>query len=182
MSAAAEGGLHGQGSCFMPISQIRDTELYPRMIQVAGALPGLTVEGFLAPQSEESQGYGTWQYDFSDPDGPQMGVVAMPGSELVHDMLDPVVVVVPNDVVGIELAKQSVTETLLLVDRAENEFESRKFFVYKSPEGELVVRWFDKLPAGWEPLGKVMLVTVPWLPAMGRKKTGFMEEDDDWGE
>lgn len=75
--AMGAANLHGQASCFLPLRQL-DQEYYaPRIIQIAGAYPGITAEEFFAVKSEPSADDGQWSYDFSDPDGPQMGTVAI---------------------------------------------------------------------------------------------------------
>lgn len=140
-----QDGLHGQGSRFMSITQLKGDELMPRIVQIAGArlrvscllpvllaltpppriihtsthpfspppptpqfsktgvYPGLTAQELLAPASTEAPAYGMWAYDFSDPEGPQMGTVALPASALVHACIDPVVVIASNDALNIDM-------------------------------------------------------------------------------
>ncbi len=125
--------MHGTGSRFLSVTQLKGDELMPRIIQIAGACargravpvpchvrssplptktthptppgvyPGLTVQELLAPTSTESPSYGRWAYDFSDPEGPQMGTVALPASSLVHACVDPVVVIANNDALNIDM-------------------------------------------------------------------------------
>ncbi len=35
----------------------------------------------------------------------------------------------------------------------------------------------EEMPSTAKIMGQVMLVQIPWLPSMQRKKSGFMEED-----
>eukprot|EP00953_Heterococcus_sp_UTEX-ZZ885_P024043 13179-Heterococcus_DN1.PRE.1 len=114
MSAQAASGLHGTGSRFMPVVQIDEDEHYPRSIAVAGMYPGITAElrvamlctAFSAQEiaavtSSEAAEPGSWQYDFTDPEGPQMGTVAVPGSAIVTEMDDPCIIVAQSDALGI---------------------------------------------------------------------------------
>ncbi|CAM9606364.1 unnamed protein product, partial [Phaeothamnion confervicola] len=133
-TVTTQEGLHGTGSRYMPIVQIKSSQEYPRTVAVAGVYPGLTPDEFLTPQSSEPAELGKWQYDFTDPDGPQMGTVALPGSAQLNSLDDPVIVVARNDVLGIELPKGDVS-TLVVADRADTEFEMGKFFVWQTPEG-----------------------------------------------
>src|SRR6056300_771079 len=45
-SATSGGSLHGQDSCFMPLKQLDQDYFAPRIVQIAGAYPGLTKEDF----------------------------------------------------------------------------------------------------------------------------------------
>jgi len=72
MSEGPPMGQHGTGSKFMPLTQLDSEEYAPRTVQVAGVLPGLTKEEFYAPQSAPAAPPGQWQFDFSDPEGPQV--------------------------------------------------------------------------------------------------------------
>ena len=47
----------------------------------------------MAVSSEEPAEPGQWTYDFSDPDGPQLGTVALEGSNVISTAVDPVVMI-----------------------------------------------------------------------------------------
>lgn len=70
--AAPTEGAHGMRSRFLPIDQLDEQTYAPRTVQVAGVLPELTVKDILAVGCTPAPGVGMWQYDFSDPDGPQV--------------------------------------------------------------------------------------------------------------
>jgi len=185
VSAAGGGSLHGQNSCFMPLQQLDSDAYMPRVVQIAGAYPGLTRQDFEAVTSEPSpERQGQWTYDFSDPDGPQLGTVALPGSNLVASCQDPVVVIAEHFSLGITLPEEVVdpVDLLVLVDRAKNVFGERKFLVLDLPgEQGLSIAAFNsksELPEGCEILGQVDQVTIPWLPCMQPTKTGFLEADE----
>eukprot|EP00640_Fibrocapsa_japonica_P006508 CAMPEP_0113943122 /NCGR_PEP_ID=MMETSP1339-20121228/19190_1 /TAXON_ID=94617 /ORGANISM="Fibrocapsa japonica" /LENGTH=183 /DNA_ID=CAMNT_0000947899 /DNA_START=201 /DNA_END=752 /DNA_ORIENTATION=- /assembly_acc=CAM_ASM_000762 len=180
--ALAEGvqeGTHGVGNRYMPCTQLRNIDIQPRIIQVAGVWPDLSPEDVMAPQSSPAPPSGTWQYDFSDPDGPQMGTVAIEGSDLVESLEDPVAIVCPNTHLGVPLPQDETAELLVIVDRAETEFSQYKFFCFAKPDGTIEFRWHEALPEGYSILGKVMLVQSPFLPSMASAKTGYLEADDD---
>lgn len=59
-------------SRFLPVDQLDDETFSPRIVQVAGAMPGLTVADLMAVGFSPPAEMGMWQYDFSDPTGPQV--------------------------------------------------------------------------------------------------------------
>ena len=68
---------------------------------------------------------------------------------------------------------------LVVVDRANREFELGKFFLWDTPDAGLQVRFFENDPPtpGFQCVGRVGLVMVPFVPSMAKKFTGFEEED-----
>ena len=91
---------------------------------------------------------------------------------------DPVVLVSQSSGLGLSLSNNVEAEVLILLDRADQEFESQKFFAFSAPDGSVVLRWFDDMPAGHSVLGRLVYVTIPFLSSMGGKKSGFLEDDD----
>lgn len=71
-AAAPLEGAHGMRSRFLPVDQLDDETFAPRIVQVAGAMPGLTVADLMAVGFSPPAEMGMWQYDFSDPTGPQV--------------------------------------------------------------------------------------------------------------
>jgi len=171
-------GLHGTGSRFLPVHQLKSDEITPRIIQIAGVYPGLSVEEFIAPLSSPGPELGCWQYDFTDPEGPQMGTVALPGSAITQLLVDPVILISSNLALGIDFGAEE-TEVLVCVDRDITVHQPNKFFVWKNAAGEIEIRWMENVPIGYEVLGQVMLVTIPHLATMAPAKTGFLEADDE---
>lgn len=171
-------GLHGAESRFLSLSQLGRKEIWPRIVPVAGAYPGLTGKDLLAPEAQPSCGPGQFSFDFTDTEGPQLGTVALPGSELVMSCADPVVVVANNRVLGIELDEE--VEVLVLIDRASTLYNSRYFYAFEAPDGAVVIRYFSEIPEeeGWSILGKVMYVTLPHVESTA-KASGFLEEEED---
>jgi len=171
--------MHGTGSRFLSVTQLKGDELMPRIIPIAGVYPGITAQELMAPASNPSASYGRWAYDFSDPEGPQVGTVAYPASALVHACADPVVLIASNDALGIDLAGDHDIEAIVLVDRGDRFFQATKFYAFAAPDGSVVIRWFDQIPEGWALLGKVHYITLPWTEKTGRYKSGWMEVEED---
>ena len=126
---------------------------------------------------------GQWTYDFSDPDGPQLGTVALQGSQTVAGAEDPVVIIAEHPSIGVTLPKAIVdpVDLVVLVDRGVKTYGERLFMVVDIPgEGVKITAFASKkdVPEGAEILGRVVLVQIPWLPAMKPTKTGFMEVDE----
>lgn len=136
----------------------------------------------MAVSSEEAAEPGQWIYDFSDPEGPQLGTVALQGST-VFMAGDPCVIIADHMTLGITLTKAITdpVDVILLVDRARPTFAERKFLVIDTPPNGVTIGAYNTkadLPEGGKILGQVMLVQIPWLPAMAPTKTGFMESDE----
>lgn len=182
MSAISAGALHGENSCFLPLDQCDEEYYAPRIVQIAGVYPGITKDEFNAVTSSPPAELGQWTYDFSDPDGPQMGTVALPGSEIVATCEDAVVIIAEHFALGVPLPDvlKEPVDVLVLVDRAKKGFAERKFLVVDVPGEGVWIKAFtqkSEIPDGSEILGRVDFVQVPWLPCMQKKKTGFMEDD-----
>mmetsp|Transcript_14391 Transcript_14391/g.21679 ORF Transcript_14391/g.21679 Transcript_14391/m.21679 type:complete len:232 (+) Transcript_14391:108-803(+) len=178
------GNSHGQGSCFLPLLQNDDEYIAPRIVQIAGAYPGVTTETYLSITSEPAAEFGQWAYDFSDPDGPQLGTVAVPGMSSVYETDDPVVLIGEHTHLGVQLPDEikDPVDLIVLVDRARKYFAERKFLVMELEENPGMISIgafssFEEFPSTAKIMGHVTLVQIPWLPSMQKKKSGFMEED-----
>ena len=151
--------------------------------KIAGSYPGVTREDYFAVTSEETPVQGQWTYDFSDPDGPQLGTVAIESSNVVACAEDPVVLIAEHTSIGVPLP-EVITEPvdiIVLIDRAANTFAERKFLVLDSPERGVTIGAFPSrtdVPSDCEIIGQVVLCQVPWLPSMKPTKTGFLEADE----
>lgn len=137
----------------------------------------------MAVTSEPAAEMGQWEYDFSDPDGPQMGTIALPGMTAVYECEDPVALISDHFTLKVSLTNKLTdpVDLLVLCDRAKTGFAERKFLVLQlEGDAELTIGAFnakDEIPAGAEILGHVSLVQIPWLRAMEKRKSGFLEED-----
>lgn len=66
---------------------------------------------------------------------------------------------------------------LVVLDRANREYEFGKFFLWNTPTG-LVIRYFEGEPTeGYECVGRVGVVLAPFLESMRKVSSGFEEED-----
>ena len=172
-------GLHAQNFKFMPIIQGSTNDHFPRIIQIAGVYPSLSYDDLMAPTSFPAADPGSWVYDFSDPSGPQMGTVALPGSDAITNCVDPVVMIAKNTDLNIKVIEE--VEVMIVVDRGDLDFYRDFFFVFKTRENKLLVGNLDSAKTvekkGYEIVGRVALVAVPWIPAMKPTSTGFLEDD-----
>jgi len=175
--------MHGESSCFLPLLQNDDEYIAPRIVQIAGAYPDVDVETYISVSSEPPAEMGQWTYDFSDPTGPQMGTVALPGMTSVYETEDPVVIIADHEEMGVQLPMLTEpVDLVVLCDRSRKYFAERKFLVLETEErpGFVTVAAFlskEEMPAKAKILGQVTLVQIPWLPSMQKKKSGFMEEE-----
>lgn len=176
--------MHGQSSCFLPLLQNDEEYIAPRIVQIVGSYPGVDTETYLSVTSEPSAELGQWSYDFSDPDGPQMGTVALPGMTSVFETQDPVAIIADHVSMGVLLPEELVdpVDLVVLCDRARKTFAERRFLVFELEEspGTLHIGAFAAkvdMPANVKIMGHVTFVQIPWLPSMLKKRSGFMEED-----
>ena len=133
--------------------------------------------------SEGTPEPGQWSYDFSDPDGPQLGTVAIESSNVVACCEDPVVIIAEHTALNVPLPEvlKDPVDIVVLVDRAAKRFAERRFLVLDVPGKGLVIGAFptkQELPQEAEIIGQVVLCQVPWLPCMKPTKTGFLEADE----
>mmetsp|Transcript_19828 Transcript_19828/g.29102 ORF Transcript_19828/g.29102 Transcript_19828/m.29102 type:complete len:207 (-) Transcript_19828:269-889(-) len=167
------------------IEPLFSKKIYPFFVQyrkIAGSYPGITRAELEAVSSEPAAEIGQWTYDFSDPDGPQLGTVAIEGSNNVACAIDPVVIIAEHFSLGIELSEvlKDPVDLVVMVDRGVKTFAERKFLVLDDGS-HLVIGAFQTkadLPEGYEIVGRVVLTQIPWLPCMQKTKTGFAEVDN----
>ncbi|KAL7538703.1 hypothetical protein ACHAWF_006205 [Thalassiosira exigua] len=184
-AGATVGNLHGQASCFLPLLQNDEDYIAPRIVQIAGAYPGVDTKTYLSLTSEPVAEMGQWNYDFSDPNGSHLGTVALPGMTATYETDDPVVLVADHASMGVQLSEElkDPVDLVVLCDRSRKHFAERKFLVLELEEspGVVTIAAFEskgEMPTGAKVLGHVTLVQIPWLPSMEKKKSGFMEENE----
>lgn len=152
-------------------------EHYPRIMQIAGVYPNMSPAELMAPMSTPAAAQGSWSYDFSDLSGPQLGKVAIPGSQVVTDCIDPVVMLTTNVELGIAVVVD--VEMLVVVDRGDRAFSPDNFFVFRTPENTLKLMWCDSQTPGLDIMGKVVVCAMPYVKEMKSPETGFAENDGD---
>jgi hypothetical protein len=170
-----KSGLHGDGFRFMPIIQGNDEEHFPRIVSIAGEYPEVTPEQLMSPSSYPAAAPGQWMYDFSDADGPQLGTVALPGSDTVTEAVDPVAVIAPSSTIGVKFPE--VEEMVVVIDRGNTDYNDDNFFAYKTPDNKVSIEWNDDPDEDWDILGKVVLCMAPFNPKYVKPKSGFLEDE-----
>jgi hypothetical protein len=172
-----KSGGHGEHFRFLPLVRGTNEDHFPRIIKIAGVYPDITLEQLLAPTSNPASAVGTWSYDFSDPEGPQLGTVAIPGSSVVTDCIDPVVLIAKNTDLGVSSVEDY--EMLVVIDRKDKEFSREHFYLFKTPENNMLIQWCDNIPNRFEIVGKVAVCFTPYLKSMQPKRTGWLEDDEE---
>lgn len=146
--------------------------------------PGVTKAELQSTTCEPSPDPGQWSYEFIDPEGPQVGTIAIDGSSGVHYCEDPAVLIGDHFTLGVILPDvlTEPVDIVMVIDKSLNYFSERKFLVMAVPgKDELEVAAFntrEEMPVGAEVLGQVILSQIPWLPCMKPTRTGFMEVDE----
>lgn len=183
-STTKELAGHGENSCFLPLKQLDQDYCAPRIVQIAGAYPGLSIQDYYAVKSEPTAEFGQWGYDFSDPDGPQLGTVAIDGSSTVAECEDAVAIIAEHTSLKVPLppAIKGPVDLIVLADRAQTGFSERKFLVLEdTTTNELKIGAYETkadMPNDMKIIGRLVLVQIPWLPEMKPSKTGFLEADE----
>ena len=169
-------GGHGDGFRFMPVAKLNSEEYWPQILPIAGVLGEMTVEELFAPAQVNKPAQGMWTYDFSNPDMPQLGTVAFPGSERLYWCNDPVVVIGTNEQLNLKMSE--AVEVMLVIDRADRQWDKdSSFFLFQTPDNSMSVMWSDGgVPAGHSILGKVAVVAAPLTETM-RGEESMFEED-----
>lgn len=172
-----DGGGHGQNFHYLPVHRGSLEEHFPRIIPIAGVFPGITTEQLNAPYSSPAAPVGQWVYEFTDPEGPQLGTIALPGSTVMTDAVDPVALITNNTILGISCIED--VEMIAVVDRGEKDFYSGDFFLFKDMNtNEFFIQWYEKLPPNHiEILGKIIQCAIPLTEKMKPVETGFLEDD-----
>ena len=71
-------------------------------------------------------------YDFQDSESATKGTVAIPGSELVTEACDPIVLIAKSTDLGISIPEE--VEVLIVVDRGDTDWMSEHFFLFRTPD------------------------------------------------
>ena len=179
LSMSANIQLHGKNFKYLPILKGKKKEYFPRIVPIAGVYPELTEESLMAPYSEPPVSPGSIRYDFSDPSGPQLGTIAVPGSEIIGTAEDPIAVITTNEHLGIGVKSSAPVEMAVIVDRGDLIFKKDCFYMFSAPDRNLQLGSCDQLSPGYRILGRVILCLLPFVEGDKVKNTGFIEEDED---
>ena len=169
-------GGHGENFRFMPITKLAPDEYWPQILPIAGILGEMTAEELYSPPQVIKPEQGMWTYDFSNPNMPQLGTVAIPGSERLYWCDDPVVVIATNEQLNIKMTE--LVEVMIVIDRADKEWDKENsFFMFEAPDNSMSVMWSDAgVPPGHKILGKVAVVSLPLTKSMRSADAMFEEE------
>lgn len=170
---------HGENFKFLSVLRGNEDEYFPRIIPIAGVLGEVTFEQIMLPFSAEAPKVGNWFYDFSDPDGPQLGTFACPPSRNIHEAADPVGLIATNTQLNINLSINDEVECVVVIDRGDFKFDPDVFFAFKTPIDTIEIGSCNKVPNDYEIIGRVVMTTVPFHPGMQRKPTGFLEDETE---
>ena len=141
----------------LPFYRLESASDQPRILPVVGKLPLSAADLQAVPMSEsEGQfqlvrfaGEGAW--------------VALPGWQVILAAEDPVLILAESDSLpegnSPQAASEPVEEVLLMVNRAERQWEADSYFVVDRA-GELQVDWFEAAPE-LPILGKLTLILRP---------------------
>jgi hypothetical protein len=173
LSMSQKRGKHGEDFKFLPAIKLDKDEYWPQILQIAGIYPQCSYNELMAIGQQDCpappQGY--WAYDFSDPSGPQMGLVAIPGSNRLASCVDPVVLITPSSALGYKGDED--TEMMVVIDRGDiTKLQESEFFVFRNPDDSLSINWCEGEPNMMgDCVGKVALCCTP-LTAKMREKSG----------
>eukprot|EP01040_Poterioochromonas_malhamensis_P002487 gene2487-2644_t len=168
-------GFHGQDFHYLPIYSPEDEVQYPRILHIAGIYPNLTPHELMMPQSPPPAQPGYWMYDFPDPNGIHLGIVALPGSENLSKCIDPIAVISKTTDLGIKMHGEE--EVVIVIDRGQRKFSTSDFFAVSTEKDKIQIAWITEQELEkTEILGKVVLCALPKSP---RKVSSFLEEEYD---
>ena len=121
------------------------------------------------------------RYD-CDPDGLQLGMVAIERSNVMTVCEDSVVLIAELTSLAISLPKFLRIQSMLLYWQIEipNSFSERIFLVLDVLDKVLIIRNLQTkkdLPPNSKILGGVILCQIPWIPSIKPTKSEFIELD-----
>lgn len=175
----ARMGKHGQNFKYLSVLKGRSSEHYPRTVPIAGIFPEITPEDVLGPAQIPLGMPGKFLFDFTDPSGPQLGTIAVPGSDVLTFADDPVAIVTHNSHLGIKVPNEDGAEVVAIVDRMETKFNPDMFYVWSTPENQVDIGSMDSMQPGYTILGRIILTMVPYTPGGKPKVTGWAEEEEE---
>jgi len=175
-------GSHGKNFKYMPIVKGKKTEYFPRIVPIAGVYPDITAEQLLAPYSDPPVAPGVIKYDFSDPSGPQLGTIAIPGSEIIGAAEDPVALITTNEALSISSASPDPVEMVVVVDRGDLTFQRDRFYIFDRQHEGLIIGSCDQIPSNSQIVGRLIVCLMPFVKSTAAKATGFLEEDEEEDE
>ena len=152
-------------------------EHWPVILKIAGVYGEMTVSDLFAPAYTPPTKQGYWSYDFTEPGGPQMGTVAVPGNDRLHQCVDPVVIIATNSQLGIKAREE--LEMLVVIDRGDRTRDSdTNFFVFQNSDESFYIQWAEGTLEGC--IGKVAMCCLPLTDKERDITSGFEEQNEDY--
>lgn len=178
-------GKSSQGSRFLSITSVDSEECYPRILLIAGTLPGLSTEEFLkTPSMLYSKNPVQGNLFLSRmPDGFEGNMIALSGTDVLTKCGDPVALLIPPTLLS--ESKLPITpgdDVVLVVDRAmDEEFDSYAFYAW-DVQGQVSIGWLNKEPPVEEAtrIGRVVYGIIEIDESLREKKTCWEEENETY--
>lgn len=179
-------GKHDERSRFLSLLNVDSQEYAPRILSIAGIVPGLTTNEYKAKKPlvlnkrpEKGNVVIT-----SLPEGFEGDIMALPGSDVLDACRDPILILA--DAGEISAAELPITEdeyVVLLVERnmTKETFNNKNFYVWDI-HGQIRVGWVESQPNPSQAIcvGKVMYGMVEIKPELRKKKSCWEEENETY--
>ena len=136
----------------LPLYRLEADEHLPRALPVVGRLPLTRADLQAVPFIEETTPFGMVQFAGAG------AWIAVPGWQVVRLAEDPVAILCPSEQLPTPAPGQ-VEDVLVIVDRAQREWEANSYFLIEQDE-TLQIQWFEAAPTV-SLLGRVVLVMRP---------------------
>lgn len=136
----------------LPFYRLDAEDKLPRVLPVVGKLPLSPDDLQAVPLVEESGAFGFVQFAGT---GAWVGI---PGWQVVLAAADPVAILADPAQLPAEASSKS-EEVLMIVDRAQREWQSDSYFVVDR-DNQLQIQWFDVEPSE-QILGRILIVLRP---------------------
>lgn len=178
-------GKSSQANRFLSVTSVDFEEFYPRILLIAGSLPGLSTEEFMkTPSTLYSKNPVKGNLFLARlPDGYEGNMIALPGAEVLTKCGDPVVVLVPPTILSD--SKLPITpgdDAVIVVDRDMNEpFDSYAFYAW-DVKGRVSIGWLNEEPPAEEAtrIGRVVYGVIEIDESLREKKTCWEEENETY--
>lgn len=179
-------GKHSSGSRFLSVTSVEADEYLPRVLLIAGNVPGLTTEDFKkVPPMLFSKSPAIGNLFLSRlPEGFSGAFVTLPASEVLVKSGDPVAVLIDPQVFSV--SKLPITpgdDVVLVVDRAigGTEFDDRSFYAW-DVNGKVEIGWADEEPPTdvAKRIGRIVYGNIEIDASLRKTKSCWEEENETY--
>ncbi|PXF48215.1 hypothetical protein BWQ96_02167 [Gracilariopsis chorda] len=177
---------HDEQSRFLSLMNIDSQEYAPRILSIAGTVPGLTTNEFKAKKPlllnkrpEKGNVIIT-----SLPEGFDGEIMALPGSDVLHACRDPIVILADvGEISAVELPITEDENVALLVERnvTRETFNNKSFYAW-DVQGQIKVGWVESEPDPSQAIcvGRVVYGMVEIKPELRKTKSCWEEENETY--